>query len=199
MSITPEVKARLEAAGHQAALSFVDELAKQKTFLGPVELLEMHRLIFIYSWPEIAGRFRNQDVEIVGTSFLPSHWTHIPALISQMLKALYFRLDRLEQGDIQDIVELAAQAHYDLAVIHPFRDGNGRVARLILNYVFRYFDLPYVIIPREQRERYLDALEEANRGNIIPFIELVAEQYEHSLDRALNEIDKRASAADEQS
>jgi len=199
VSITPEVKARLEAAGHQAALSYLDKLAKQKTFLGPVELLEIHRLIFVHSWPEIAGRFRNQGIEIVGTSFLPSHWTQIPALISQTLKALYFRLGRLEQGNVQGIVELAAQAHYDLAAIHPFRDGNGRVARLVLNYVFRYFDLPYVVIPREQRERYLDALEEANRGNMVPFIELVAEQYERSLDQALSEIDKRASTADEQS
>lgn len=62
MSITSEEKARFEAAGHEAALLHVETLANQKDPLSQVELLEVHRLIFAQSWPEIAGRFRTERI-----------------------------------------------------------------------------------------------------------------------------------------
>ena len=197
MTVTPETKARLEAAGHQAALSYVDTLADQKAPFYQVELLEIHRLIFAKSWPEIAGRFRTENIEITGTSFLPPHWRQVPTLTYQALEALQYRLTMLSWDDAQGIVELAAQAHYDIAAIHPFRDGNGRVARLVLNYVFRYFKLPYVVIPKEARDRYLDTLEVANRGDMAPFTDFVAEQYECSLDQILGQTRGEASAVGE--
>lgn len=197
MSITPEEKARFEAAGHQAALSHVETLADQKFPLSQVELLEIHRLIFARSWPEIAGRFRTENIEITETSYLPPHWRQVPPLIYQALGALNYRLAELDQDDVRGVVELAAQAHYDIAAIHPFWDGNGRVARLVLNYVFRYFDLPYVVIPHEERDRYLDALEAANRGDMVPFTDFVAEQYGRSLDRLLGQNSEGVLPADE--
>ena len=197
MSITPEVKARLEAAGHQAALSYVETLADQKAPLSQVDLLEVHRLIFVQSWPEIAGWFRTENIEITGTSYLPPHWQQVLPLVYQALGALNYRLAELNQDDVQGVVELAAQAYYDIAAIHPFRDGNWRVARLLLNYVFRYFELPYGTIPSEDLDRYLDTLEAANRGDMTPFAEFVAEQYERSLDQVLGQAAGQAPEADE--
>lgn len=185
MSLTPQDKAKLEAAGHQAALSLMDNLAAQKTALGQAELREMHRRLFAQSWPESAGRFRTENIEITGTAFLPPHWQQVPALTYQILTSLDYRLTQTQGNETAAIVEMAAQAHYDISAIHPFRDGNGRIARLILNYVFRYFDLPYVVIPLEVRDRYLDALEAANEGDMTPFIALTSEQYERSLDQAV--------------
>lgn len=183
MKSTVEIRKHLEAAGHQAAIEYMEAVAKQHIPLGQVELLEMHRRLFAQSWPEIAGRFRNENVEIADTSYLPPHWSQATPLMYQMLSALNYRLLQIGINDVSEIIRTAAQAHYDLAAIHPFRDGNGRIARLILNYVFRYFDLPYVVIPLELRTRYLDTLEVANRGEMTPFIDLVAECYEHSLDQ----------------
>lgn len=197
MSVTPETKARLEAAGHQAALSYMDTLAEEKAPLHQVELLKIHRLIFAQSWPEIAGRFRTENLEITGTSYLPPHWHQVPALAYQALDGLNYRLTKLSGDDVQGIVELAAQAHYDIAAIHPFRDGNGRVARLVLNYVFRYFKLPYVVIPKEACDRYLGTLESANRGDMVPFTNFVAEQYERSLDQVLGQPSEEAPSADQ--
>lgn len=199
MSITPEAKARLEAAGHQAALSYVDALADQRTPLLQVELLKIHRLIFAQSWPEIAGRFRNENIEIAGTSYLPPHWRKVQILGHQALGALDYRLRELDSDDVQGIIESAAQVHYDIAAIHPFRDGNGRVARLALNYVFRYFALPYIVIPKKARDHYLDTLEAANQGDLAPFTDFVAEQYERSLDQVLGQAPGQNQAADEQS
>lgn len=147
MTISPKQKALLEAAGHKSALLYVDQLALTKTLIGFIELREVHRLIFVQSWPEIAGKFRSENVEIAGTSYLPPHWQQVTTLLYQALHALEHGLFRLYPNDIKRIVELAAQTHYDLTSIHPFRDGNGRVARLIMNYVFRSHLLPYVTIP----------------------------------------------------
>lgn len=185
MSISPERKAALEAASHRAALSYVERLTQDRVPLGQVELREIHRLIFQDSWPDIAGRYRTHAVEITGTSYHPPHWRHVPTLMYQILDALNDRVRTLSADDVSGIVELAAQAHYDVIRIHPFRDGNGRVARLVMNYVFLYFDLPYVIIPHQAREQYLDALEAANRGDFSRFIHLIAQQYDRALDIAL--------------
>jgi Fic family protein len=187
----------LEAAGHQAALSYVDKLVNRKELLSQIELRQIHRLIFARSWPEIAGRFRTENIEIAGTSHLPPHWQQVPTLVYQALEALNYRLARLNEDEVKGIVELAAQAHYDITAIHPFRDGNGRVARLVLNYVFRYFDLPYVVIPKEERAHYLDVLEAANQGDMVPFTNFVAEQYEHSLDQVLGQSSEGILPTDE--
>ena len=185
MNQTPEEKARLEALGHHQAVTYINSLAKQHQEIELQNLREIHCLIFTQSWPEIAGRFRTESVEITGTSYLPSHWQQVPSLAYQVLASLNFRIKQTPPVNVVAIIELAAQAHYDMAAIHPFRDGNGRVARLLLNYVLRYFGLPYVVLPKDSREQYLDTLEAANAGNIMPFVDFVAEQYERTLDRLL--------------
>ena len=193
MKITPEIKARLEAAGHQAALLYVEELVARQAPVSHIEILEMHRRLFAQSWPEIAGRFRTENIEITGTSYLPPHWEHVPGLTYQTLAALNDQIKQTQRTDLFRIVELAAQAHYDIVAIHPFRDGNGRIARCILNYVFRYFGLPYVIIPVEARDRYLNVLEAANQGNLQLLVDLIIERYERSLDQLLTQASSSTS------
>jgi len=197
VTITPETKSRLEAAGHEAALSHIETLTDHKTPFGQIELLEIHRLIFARSWPDIAGRFRTENVELARTSYIPPHWQQVPILTHQALGRLNYRLSAMNPHPLPPIVALAAEAHYNLAAIHPFRDGNGRVARLVLNYVFLYFELPYVVIPSEKRDRYVDTLEAANRGDLAPFTDLVAEQYERSLDQMLGQRPDQTSTSEE--
>ncbi len=187
MRSTPEAKARLEAAGHRAALSYMGELAKNKKALDHIALRKIHRLIFERSWPEIAGKFRNQNVEIAKTSYLPPHWRQVTDRVCQALGSLNYCLKSLKEDDVKGIIKCAAQAHYNIAAIHPFWDGNGRVARIVLNYVFHYFGLPDVFICKEDRDRYLDALEAANREDLGPLIDLVAQCYERSLDQILGQ------------
>lgn len=142
MNIAPDAKARLEAAGHQAALLYMDELAKRKATVMHIELLEMHHRLFAQSWPEIAGRFRNENIDIARTSYLAPHWQHVPALTYQVLATFNEQIKKIERANLLGIATLAAQVHYDIVSIHPFRDGNGRIARCMLNYVFRYFECP---------------------------------------------------------
>lgn len=92
-----------------------------------------------------------------------------------------------------DPVELSALAHYKLVdlfpdnlypfqvFIHPFIDGNGRTARLLMNFILMQAGYPPVIIPVEQRSRYYVALKQANDGDLRPFIRFVAEHADKAL------------------
>lgn len=79
-------------------------------------------------------------------------------------------------------VTLAAMFHYKFVRIHPFDDGNGRIARLLMNYVLLRNGLPPVIIKSEDKNGYLRALHAADTGNIEAFVEYIADQAIWSLD-----------------
>lgn len=79
-------------------------------------------------------------------------------------------------------VQLAALLHYRFVCIHPFDDGNGRVARLLMNYVLLRNQLPPVIIQSKAKNEYLRALHIADSGNVNSFIEYISDQLIWSID-----------------
>lgn len=82
-------------------------------------------------------------------------------------------------------IELAALLHYRYIRIHPFDDGNGRVARLLVNYVLYYNDLPPVIIKTADKKNYLRALQQADAGDLQAFINYMMQQLAWSLDLSI--------------
>jgi Fic family protein len=82
-------------------------------------------------------------------------------------------------------VALAALLHYKFVLIHPFDDGNGRLSRLLMNYVLLKNGLPPIIIKTADKKNYLNALNQADAGNINAFVEYIAEQLLWSLNIVL--------------
>jgi len=109
-----------------------------------------------------------------------------PALMGDLLNWYNSSKDRLHP------VQLAAEFHYRFVCIHPFDDGNGRVARLIMNYILLKNNFPPVIIKSEDKESYLTALQKADTGDIESLIEYIEEQSIWSLELSL----KAANGAD---
>ena len=86
----------------------------------------------------------------------------------------------IEKDELHPVV-LAALLHYKFVCIHPFDDGNGRISRLLMNYVLIKNDLPPVIIKTTEKKKYLNALNQADVGNIEAFVKYIAEQLIWSL------------------
>lgn len=93
-----------------------------------------------------------------------------------------------EQGMMLHPLETAAILHYRLVRIHPFDDGNGRVARLLMNYHLMRSGYPPAIIKSEEKRRYLDALHEADSGNLGAFVAFIARASKWSLELWLRAV-----------
>lgn len=171
------LKDHLEALDHYDAIRYVRELARQKTPLTEGDVRNLHRLVVQRSRPDIAGRYADLARYVrteSGRHEFPSP-AEIPALMGNFSKWL---------GTATDTPETAFTAHRRLVDIHPFNDGNGRCARLLMNLVLIRGGYPPVSVRPEDRPAYILALQQAQA-------ELGSESVDHllyeRLDAALGE------------
>ena len=180
----------LEVIGHKEAIDYVETLAQQAQIIGEWKIKQIHNLILRKIAPEEAGRYPQLDVKVAGTNYLyPAHY-----LISQLMKDFVTWLN-LEEAQNLHPVEYATVAHYRFVSIHPFRDGNGRTARLLMNLLLLRAGYPIVIISNQQRNDYINAVVygQSNRDDASLLIDLVLDATKSSLTDTLRLI---ATAAD---
>ena len=152
-----------EARNHDRALRLVEKWADSRPTepLTEADLLAVHKEVLADVHPDDAGRFRAGRVLITGTRFVPPGSPKFPELIAGLL-ALAAR------PGVAPAVQ-AAELHYNLVAVHPFVDGNGRTARLLMNHHLLRHGHPHAVIPVERRAEYLAALDAANAGECLPF------------------------------
>ncbi len=112
------------------------------------------------------------------------HYTSPMDTPIQMGELVRWYLSETEKKELNP-VELAALLHYKFVCIHPFDDGNGRISRLLMNYVLLKNNLPPIIIKSADKKYYLNALNQADVGNIDAFTKYIAEQLVWSLNIAV--------------
>jgi Fic family protein len=135
------------------------------------------RLIKIGDYKEHPNSVRLQNGEIF-------HYASPAETPIQMGELLQWYKTELEKKEIHPI-ELAALLHYKFVCIHPFDDGNGRISRLLMNYVLLCNNLPPVIIKTDDKKNYLYALNQADTGNIEAFVDYIAKQLIWSLETSI--------------
>lgn len=129
------------------------------------------------------GAFRGENVAISGAAVQPPNFQDVPSLVDRV----FTTLNSPPEGSHP--LQLAAWAHWILARIHPFRDGNGRVARLVQDYVLVKYHLVPAPLRSEDREGgYYDALERADLGEGQLFMEILAKNVLRMADRYLSLI-----------
>jgi len=157
--ITPKAKPlsdSKEAEAHKKVFSLVLEYEKD---LSLQVVLYWHKNLFEDTKPDIAGKIREHQVAISGSRFMPP----FPAEIYPMINE-FFRWYSNTKGKIHP-VELAALVHLKFVTIHPFTDRNGRISRLMMNFVLNYGGHPLLNIPYNNRASYYNALERAQTRN----------------------------------
>lgn len=168
----------LEATNHYGALEYLYgfvEKGKPQT-ISEVTIRNLHRLVTLDTEKEWAGKYRNSGVIIVGAEYKPPEAIEIPHLMEDLIKWFRQNQKRLHP------VELAALLHHRLVYIHPFFDGNGRVARLVMNLFLMSKGYPLVIILKNDRRKYYDALNKADKNDYSPFVNFIAQTVERILD-----------------
>ncbi len=180
------LKDHLEATNHAAAYDWVLSLIKKKPYqIDEKIILEIHRLVLKGIHDEAAGRYRDVPVRIAGSTVILPNAAKVPLLMKQLTTWL------ASKPKIHP-VELAAQAHYRLVTIHPFMDGNGRTARLLMNLILMQLSYPPAIIRPKNRLRYISRLEQAQLGGSInDFDDFISAAVERSLDIYLRAVQQK--------
>ncbi len=171
------LKDHLEAKDHYEALSYLYDLVeydKKHTFSGSL-IRSLQQLVVRETEPKFAGSYRTGSVAITGSSHKPPEAHEVPRLVSELVSWVTSHQKKLHP------VELAAITHHKLVHIHPFDDGNGRTARLVMNLVLMRNGYPLVVILKNDRKKYYDTLEQADKRNYKPFVRFVAQAVERSL------------------
>ncbi|MDR2732248.1 MAG: Fic family protein [Fibromonadaceae bacterium] len=156
-----------EALGHSDAYSLLNELAKNNT-IAESDVLELHRLFYHRINCEKAGKYRQEQVFISGTDYLPPKCGEIPNLMKELVSKIPEWKESLHP------VTFAAKLHERIASIHPFIDGNGRTARLIMNLTLLQAGYPIAVIPPVLRSDYIYLISLANKGNCEQFFNFIS-------------------------
>jgi len=149
-------------------------------------LLEMHGKMFSESSPETAGQFRTHDVRITDMAHRPCHHSQIEQLLYQKfadINAKLYAIEAITPHNFVDVLQLSSEAHYIVAAVHPFGDGNGRIARAIGDYVMLTHDYYYDVIMTDYKNVYLDALSACSFGDTKPMLSFLEFSYLETLRR----------------
>lgn len=179
-SITKPLREIYEARNHDRALRMIEDWAATRPPSDPLsekDLLAVHAAVLADIDVTAAGRFRSERVLIKGSRFVPPGSHKFQVLIPAMLALL-------SRPGIHPALQ-AAELHYNLVAIHPLADGNGRTARLLMNYHLLRNGFPLTIIEIERRAEYLAAFEHANAGEPDAFAIFVLDSAARSIDRLL--------------
>jgi fido (protein-threonine AMPylation protein) len=179
------LKDTIEVHNLNNALEFFETLVKpENPPISLVDLRNIHSKILHDLDDRNAGRYRSVFVEISGSKYRPPDPARIETMMADFGEWLGKASDTTDESraSINPIV-LACAAHAWFVYIHPFIDGNGRTARLLMNLLLMRHRYPLTILTKDDRQRYYDALEESQGGgDLTPFIQLVMEATSESLE-----------------
>lgn len=167
-----------EVANHDRAFSYVKRVVTEGRLLDEEMLKDIHALLMENIM--VGGVYRNVEVRITGAGLRP------PAPQEMFQQMRWFFADMPRQREKLNAIEWAAWTHAEFVRIHPFPDGNGRTARMLMNLQLLTEGFQPISIAKEERLAYYEALEAyAVRGELAPFAEMVAALEEARLDEYL--------------
>lgn len=162
------VKYHLEALGHSDSYDFMHSIVSRLT-ISEKDILELHRLFYFRIDAEKSGKYRTEPVIITASDAEFPRPHEIPQLMTQFVA----RVPALK-SKVHPVV-FAAHLHIDFVNIHPFIDGNGRTARLLLNLALLQAGYGLAIIPPILRSQYISAVALAKKGQVQSFLDFIVE------------------------
>ncbi len=189
------LKDHLEITGHNEALLWIIDLLKGDYPLTENFIRQIHQLLLKENfWKEAItpdGKSTKRLIKVGEYKTTPNHVKTVTGEIfrfatpeetpSKMYDLINWYREKLEDEKVNAII-LAAEFHYRFIRIHPFDDGNGRTARILMNFILMRFGFPPAVVKTEDKESYFSVLRQADAGNIEPFIDYIAKNIVRSLE-----------------
>ena len=161
------LKEHLEVINHEQAILFLDDLIKNKEPITEWNIKNIHKLVLKEIDNDNAGKYRDENVKIKGATHIPPDYLIVPELMEKLII-------NYEAWKKYHPIIRATLLHGELVKIHPFVDGNGRTSRLVMNLSLMNSGYLPVIIKKEKRLEYYNALDKAHTtGNYTDFVKLV--------------------------
>ena len=162
------LKDHIAALDHFEAMKWIRSIARSDVALSEAVMCQLHRVVVDRDRTVSGGRYASSARMALGTGVIYPNPAKIPAL----MKAFGAALEKSEAS-----IESALDAHVQLASIHPFSDGNGRTARLLMNLVLLRTGIPPVSIGPEHRSGYIEVLAVAQKtGEVGPYSQFMRER-----------------------
>ena len=163
------LKEHLEVINHEQAILFLDDLIKDKKPITEWNIKNIHQLVLKEIDDDNAGRYRDENIKIKGATHIPPDYLIVPELMEKLI------INYEDWKKYHPIIR-AALLHGELVKIHPFVDGNGRTSRLVMNLSLMNSGYLPVIVKKEKRLEYYNALDKAHTTrDYTDFVKLVNE------------------------
>lgn len=176
------VKEHLEVINHKEAILFLEDLVKKDLCLSEWNIKNIHTLILKEIDNINAGKYRLENVVISGASQKPIDYIKVPEEMEKLM-------NKYEEWDKYHPLIRSALLHGEFVFIHPFIDGNGRTARLLMNFEAMKNGYLPIILKAEIRAKYYDALDKAMvEHDYTDFIKLIVDEENKILDQYLEVI-----------
>lgn len=176
--ITPKSKPMRDVQEAEAHRDLFFEILRSEKDLSLRYVTGWHWKLFNKTKPDIAGKIRRKQVTISASKFVPPAPVEVYPMLTEFFQWYNKNKNKLHP------VELAALAHLKFVTIHPFGDGNGRISRLIMNFILDRKKYPMLDIPYEGRDGYYNSLERSQlKKEDMIFLQWFAKRYikEHKM------------------
>ena len=170
------LREHLEVTNHAEAIGLLRSLVELERRITESDVLNLHALILDKIDPTGAGLYRQEQVYISGSNVKLAKWRDVP----ELMQKVYGELNNDDTG--VKAIYSAVQVHYDTVKIHPFVDGNGRLARLLMNLRLMRAGYPPTVLRKEERRGYYSALERADSDEMGPLATLIGNDINRALD-----------------
>ncbi len=176
------LREHFETKNHEAAIHYLYRLVTKNYKLISKDILALHGLVMRSIEDEFAGRLRNGGIRISGANFIPPNAIKVSQLLEELIVFVAVNPVQL------NVVEMATVFHHKFVWIHPFFDGNGRTVLLAMNLLLLKAGFPPAIILKNDRKKYYEALNQANKGNYQKLMLVMCQALERSLNIYLNAL-----------
>jgi len=166
------LKDHIEARNDAEAFDLMISLVNSKKKFSQEIIQQIHEFV-TKGMLKNPGQYRTENVRITGAKIRPPSYHKIVKLIDEYIQ-------NIEKLKLQTIKK-ASFIHHEFVRIHPFIDGNGRVARLLTNFYLMKKGYPPIVIQKEDRKKYYRSLNKADQGDLSEFAMFIARSVNESI------------------